>query len=139
MSSPVTPKLYSENKAGRLLEHPDGFVVLVYAPGPRKFTDLQALLTHVRNLLERNRWHRLLGDQRQMAPFSEEERAWIVDYWLDSSRQRAGGIHSAVVLAHDVFARLSMNQVTHAAKVSDLTYRVFEREAEAEAWLRQVA
>ncbi|MBF9239656.1 hypothetical protein I2I05_19845 [Hymenobacter sp. BT683] len=138
MLSPTTPKLYFENKAGRLLEHPDGYVVLEYKPGPRQFTDLQALLAHVRNLLERNRWHRLLGDQRLMAPFSEQERAWIVEYWLDRSRQRAGGIHSAVILAHDVFARLSMDQVTHAANVSALTYRVFDTEEAAAAWLGQV-
>jgi hypothetical protein len=139
MQPTVTIKLYFENSAGRLLEHPNGYVVLEYKPGKRKFFDLQALLTHTRNLLERNQWHRLLGDQRQMAPFTEEERAWIVDYWLDGSRQRAGGIHSAVVLANDVFARLSMDQISHDAKVSALTYRVFDNEESAAAWLRQIA
>ncbi|WP_426062253.1 hypothetical protein [Hymenobacter sp. B1770] len=137
---PLAPsKLYFENKAGRLLEHADGYVVVEYKPGPRELADLQALLTHIRNLLDRNHWHRLLGDQRLMAPYSEAERAWIVDYWLDSSRQRAGGLYSAVLLAHDVFARLSMNQVTHAAQVSALTYRVFDTEQEAVAWLQQRA
>jgi hypothetical protein len=139
MQPATSPKLYFENSVGRLLEHPDGFVVLEYRPGPRKLYDLQALLTHVRNLLDRNQWHRLLGDQRHMAPYSDEERAWIIDYWLDSSRQRAGGIYSAVILAHDVFARLSTDQVTHDVKVSALTYRYFESEESAVAWLRQVA
>ncbi|MCC2546460.1 hypothetical protein LJY25_08390 [Hymenobacter sp. BT175] len=139
MQPPLPAKLYFENSAGRLLEHPEGFVVLEYKPGPRKLTDLQALLAHVRNLLDRNAWHRLLGDQRLMAPYTDEERAWIVDYWLDSSRQPAGGIYSAVILANDVFARLSMDQVTHAAKASALTYRVFDSEESAVAWLRQIA
>ncbi|GAB3845317.1 hypothetical protein GCM10028822_03600 [Hymenobacter terrigena] len=46
-----------------------------YHPGKRRLTDLQALLTHTRNLLNRNQWHRLLGDQRRMSPFTEEESA----------------------------------------------------------------
>ncbi|HEX8658156.1 MAG TPA: hypothetical protein VF690_11495 [Hymenobacter sp.] len=124
---------------GRLLEHPDGYVVFTYKPGKRKLSDLQALLVHTRNLLERNQWHRLLGDQRLMSPFTEEESSWIVDYWLDASRQRPGGIYGAVILANDVFARLSMDQVVHEARASALTYRLFDNEASAVEWLRQVA
>jgi len=135
----TTTKLYFENSAGRLLEHADGYVVFVYKPGKRNLSDLQALLAHTRNLLERNQWHRLLGDQRLMAPFTEEESAWIVDYWLDATRQRPGGIYGAVILANDVFARLSMDQVMLEARASALTYRLFDEEAKAVAWLRQVA
>jgi hypothetical protein len=118
----ATPKFYSENTAGRLLEHPDGYVVLEYKPGPGQLSDLQALLAHVRNLLDRNQWHRLLGAQRQMAPYSDGERAWIVDYWLNSSRRRVGSLYSAIILANDVFARLSMTQVTDDTKASALIY-----------------
>ena len=139
MQPSFTPKLYFENSVGRLLEHPEGFVVFAYKPGKRKLSDLQALLTHTRNLLERNQWHRMLGDQRLMAPFTEEEGAWIVDYWLDATRQRPGGIYGAVLLANDVFARLSMDQVMHEARASALTYRLFDSEDKAIAWLRQVA
>jgi hypothetical protein len=139
MQPTITPKLYFENSVGRLLEHPEGFVIFQYHPGQRQLSDLQALLTHTRNLLERNQWHRMLGDQRQMVPYSDEERAWIISHWLDSSRQRPGGIYGAVILASDIFARLSMDQVTQEAKSSALTYRYFDNEANAVAWLRQVA
>jgi hypothetical protein len=139
MPPTATPKLYFENNAGRLLEHPEGFVVFEYKPGKRKLSDLQALLVHTRNLFDRNKWHRLLGDQRVMAPFTEEESAWIVDYWLDGTRQGPGGIYGAILLANDVFARLSMDQVMHEAKASALTYRLFDSEDKALAWLRQVA
>lgn len=138
MLPPATLKLYFENPVGRVLEHPDGYVVFQYHAGKRKLSELQALLTHTRNLLVRNGWHRLLGDQRLMAPFTEEESAWIVDYWLDSSRQGPQGLYGAVLLAHDVFARLSNDQVMHEAKAAALTYRVFEREEAAVAWLRQL-
>lgn len=68
--------LYFENAAGRLLEHPDQYVILQYHPGKRAFTDLQALLTHTGILLRRNSWHKLLGDQRLMTPFTEEGSKW---------------------------------------------------------------
>ncbi|MDQ2771461.1 MAG: hypothetical protein M3Y54_13295 [Bacteroidota bacterium] len=139
MQPPLATKLYFENSVGRLLEHADGYVIFEYKPGKRQLSDLQALLTHTRNLLDRNKWHRMLGDQRLMAPFTDEETAWIVDYWLDGSRQRPGGIYGAVLLANDVFARLSMAQVMHEAKASALTYRLFDSEASAVAWLREVA
>ena len=54
LRSKHSPKLYFENTAGRLLEHPGGYVVLEYKPGKRKLSDLQALLAPVRNLLECN-------------------------------------------------------------------------------------
>lgn len=131
--------LYFENAAGRLLEHPGQFVVFQYHPGPRQFTDLQALLTHTGILLRRNNWHKLLGDQRLMAPFTEQESKWIVEFWLAGPQQQQGKLYGAILLAHDVFARLSMSQVMHEAQASSLTYRLFEDEAPAVAWLRQLA
>ncbi|GAA4509493.1 hypothetical protein GCM10023172_43070 [Hymenobacter ginsengisoli] len=131
--------IYFENAAGRLLEHPDGYVRFEYFPGKRKLTDLQALLTHTGQLLKRNNWNKLLGDQRLMTPFTPEESAWIVDYWLDRARQRPGGIYGAVILANDVFARLSMTQVMTDAKAAALTYRLFDSEEKAVEWLKQLA
>ncbi|GAB3242214.1 hypothetical protein GCM10027346_38260 [Hymenobacter seoulensis] len=110
-----------------------------YSPGPRVLSDLQALLTHTSVLLRRNNWNKLLGDQRQMSPYTPEESAWIVDYWLDSSRQRPEGIYGAVLLAQDVFARLTMSQVMGEAKASTLTYRVFDQEEDAVEWLKQLS
>ncbi len=130
--------LYFENAAGRLLEHPDQYVIFQYHPGKRKFTDLQALLTHTGILLRRNNWHKLLGDQRLMVPFTEEESKWIVEYWLTGPQQRAGGLYGAILVAHDVFARLSMSQIMHEAQAASLTYRLFENEKEAATWLRQL-
>jgi hypothetical protein len=135
MSSIRLP-LYFENAAGRLLEHPDQYVIFQYHAGPRKFTDLQALLTHTGILLRRNKWHKLLGDQRLMAPFSEEESKWIVEFWLAGSQQES--LYGAILLAQDVFARLSMSQVMHEAQASSLTYRLFEDEVEAATWLRKL-
>lgn len=75
MLTAFSPKLFFENPAGRLLEHPNGYVVFQYHPGKRKLSDLQTLLTHTHNLLDRNMWHRMLCDQRLMAPFTAEESA----------------------------------------------------------------
>ncbi|MVN78105.1 hypothetical protein GO988_17385 [Hymenobacter sp. HMF4947] len=134
----ATLPIYFQNAAVTLREHPDGYVVFEYKAGKRAFSDLQAVLTHTGNLLHRRGWNKILGDQRLMAPFTEEETTWIMTYWLDHNRQRPGGIYAAVLLANDVFARLSATQLRHEAKAAALTYRLFEEEVEATAWLAQL-
>ena len=131
--------IYFENNVATVCEHPAGYVVFTYKPGKRAFAELQAVLTHLGNLLRRRDWYRILGDQRAMSPFTEQENAWIVDYWLDVTRQRPGGLYAAVLLAEDVFARLAATQLRFENKQAALTYRLFENEAEAAAWLRQLA
>jgi hypothetical protein len=131
--------IYFENPVATLREHPDGYVVFEYHPGPRNFAEFQAVLTHTGNLLRRKQWHKVLGDQRLMTPFTEQETTWITSYWLDHTRHRSGGIYAAVLLANDVFARLAATQLRHEAKAAALTYRLFEDETAAAAWLREVA
>lgn len=130
--------LYFENAVATLREHPSGYAIFEYKPGKRSFTEFQAALTHLSNLLRRHDWHKILGDQRRMTPFTEEENAWVVDYWLDVTRQRPGGIYAAVLLADDVFARLAATQLRHENKQAALTYRLFDEEIAAAAWLRQL-
>ncbi|MBO2008796.1 hypothetical protein [Hymenobacter negativus] len=129
--------VYFENPAGRVLEHPAGYAVFVYAPGKRQFGDLQALLIHTGQLLRRRQWHRLLGDQRRMTPFTEEESKWILEYWLDPANQQPRGLYAAVLLAEDVFARLATTQLINDAKAAALTYHLFDNEIAAAAWLQQ--
>ena len=54
-SSP-TPRLSLDNAAGQVLEHPAGYVLLIYKPGERTLADLQALITHMARLLQRKGW-----------------------------------------------------------------------------------
>lgn len=129
-------RLYFENPVGRVSEHPDGYAYIQYHPGPRKLHHLQAFLTHTSQLLRLRNWNKLLGDQRQMAPFTAEESEWIVEYWLSASNQ-GRSVYGAVLLPEDVFARLSVNNMLQEAKAAALTYRMFSNEAEALAWLRQ--
>ncbi|MDO7851361.1 hypothetical protein [Hymenobacter convexus] len=130
--------VYFQNAAGRLLEHPAGYIVFQYHPGKRALPDFQALLTHTSQLLRRNRWHRVLADQHRMVPFTEEETAWVTTFWLDPANQPAGGLHAAVVLADDVFARLATNMMRETLQSAALTYRLFKDETTAAAWLMQL-
>ncbi len=135
----ATLRLYYENSVGRLLEQPAGqYVVVQYHPGPRKLNELQAFLTHAGQLLSRQGWHKLLGDQRLMAPFTPEEIAWVTEYWLTSAQRRTSELYGAVLLPHDVFARLSVSQVMNEAKAAAMTYRLFDNDAEAATWLVQL-
>jgi hypothetical protein len=129
--------VYFENPVGRLSEHVDEYAIVQYKPGKREFHEFQALLTHLGHLLHRHHWHKVLTDQRAMAPFTEQERAWINDRWLHTPLGERQERIAAVLLPHDVFARLATSQVMHDAKEGDLTYHIFEDAAAASAWLRQ--
>lgn len=129
----TTLPIYFENPVGRLLEHPAGYVVVQYHAGKRKFSELQAFLTHTGQLLLRRNWHRILGDQRLLAPFTDEETAYIMDYWL--TRPAARPIWAAVILPNDVFARLSVSQIASEATAATMTYRLFSDGKAAEDWL----
>ncbi|HEX8659672.1 MAG TPA: hypothetical protein VF690_19170 [Hymenobacter sp.] len=130
-------RLYFENPVGRVLEHPDGYAVMRYAAGPRDLATFQALLTHTNHLLRRHGWHQILTDERAMAPFTEEERTWFNEFWLARSASDNYELYGAVIVPQDVFTRLSLNLIMNDSRQSALTYRLFDTEAEAVAWLRR--
>ena len=127
--------IYFENSAGRLSEHAHAYALVQYKPGKREFREFQALLTHLSHLLRRQGWHKVLSDQRALAPFTEQEQAYIRARW-----QETGGHHErlvAALLPHDVYARLSAHLVINDAHEGDVTYHIFEDEQAAAAWLGQ--
>lgn len=129
--------LYFENAMGRILEHPDGYAVLRYHSSRRTLADVEQFLQQTGGLLQRRRWRRLFSDQRLLSPFTEDEQALILDYW-QARHFTAGSVTGAVLLSHNVFTRLSFHQIQEQARGA-LHYRLFEHEAEATAWLREVA
>ena len=129
--------LYFENAVGRLSEHANGYAVVYYKPGKRVLSDFQAFLTHLGNLLHRRNWHKVLTDQRAMAPFTDEERLWVRDFWLAAQPGVRRETLAAVLLPEDVFARLATNLVMHDAREGALVYHVFNEEHAAASWLRQ--
>ena len=131
--------LYFENAAVRVLEHPSGFAIFQYQPGPRALLDLQAALTHLGNLLRQRAWHTVLSDQRRMQPFAKEETAWMAEFWAAYLARQDGGLRAAVLVAHDVFARLASSEFRHSNQQATLniTYRTFEEEPDVLAWLTQ--
>jgi hypothetical protein len=131
---PALP-VYFQNAVARLLEHPHGYAVVEYQPGPRQLADLQGLLAQLERLLGQRRWNRVLGDQRHMQPFTPEESEWIRTYWLT----RGTAFHGAVLLPHNVFARLASAQIVLEAKAANLSYRLFDDQPAAEAWLARLA
>jgi hypothetical protein len=133
MSATSPTLLYFQNPVGRLLEHPQGYAVVEYRPGPRQLSDLQGLLAQLVRLLTQRGWDKVLADQRLMQPYTPEESEWI----------RANGLtrgvvfRGAILLPHDVFARLASSQLVHEAKAASLSYRLFEEETAAATWLQQ--
>ncbi|TGD77825.1 hypothetical protein [Hymenobacter wooponensis] len=128
-------RIYFENAAGRLLEDPAGFLQAHWAPTPRTFTDLKALFTHMALCMQQRKWGRILINQRGMLPFSPEEQRWVAEQWLPEAVRTAGYRFGAVVVSESVLARLATAYITTHVQGLPLTYRSFESEEEAKAWL----
>ncbi|GAB3243577.1 hypothetical protein GCM10027346_40440 [Hymenobacter seoulensis] len=129
-------RLYFENPVGRILEHPDGYVLIRYHAGPRDLFHLQAFLTHTGRLLQLRKWNKLFGDQRLMEPFTDEEGQWIVEYWLSESNQN-WPVYGAVLVAPEALASLPEALRSQPAHAGALTYRLFDDEQAAATWLLQ--
>ena len=130
-----TRSLYFENSVGRLWEEPAGYLRLEYTPTARETLQFRAILTHLAQALSRHGWGRVLIDQREMAPYTPAELAWMGEEWLPRAVLDFGYRFGAAVVAHDVFARLAMNQLVLANRSLPHTYRTFEGEAGAVEWL----
>ena len=132
-----TRSLYFENSAGRIWEEPGGYLRLDYRPGPRDSTHFRALLTHTAQAMSRRQWDKMLVDQREMAPFNPSEQDWMTNEWLPRTVTEHGYRYGAILVAHNVFARLATNQFVMASRNLPHTYRTFEAEDEAVAWLQK--
>lgn len=133
--SATTRTIYFKNNAGCLWEEPEGYLRLDYLPGPRQEAQFRALLTHVRQAMQRHGWGRLLVNQQEMAPFTPSEESWMVNEWLPQAVLENGYRYGAVVVAHDVFARLAMTGIVLTSRKLGHTYRNFEHPKEAADWL----
>jgi len=131
------PRLYFENPMGCIYEHPDGYALLRYRPARRTGADVQTFLAYTGRLLQLRGWHKMLSDQRLLLPFTAAEQALILDYW-QARHAQLGAVVGAVIVSQDVFTRLSFQHIKQQAQGA-LTYRLFEQEAEAAAWLAQQA
>jgi hypothetical protein len=135
----TTHIIYFENAVGRISEHAEGYAVVQYKPGKRVLHEFQSFLTHLTHLLHRRGWYKVLTDQRAMSSFTEDERQWIRERWIAPVTEGQQETMAAVLLPHDVFARLASNQVMHDARTGTLVYHIFENEVEAAAWLMQAS
>lgn len=126
---------YFENAAVRLLAHPTGIVLFQYRPGPRHFADLQAAFEQLGGLLQQRGWRTILTDQRELAPFLEEESAWITEFWTAYFAQHGGSILGAVIASPNVFARLASSSLWHNNRRLPIAYTIFAEQETAVAWL----
>jgi hypothetical protein len=130
-----TRSLYFENSAGRIWEEPAGYIRLEYHAGVRDVLQFKALLTHTAQALSRRQWSKMLVDQRNMAPYNPSEQDWMTTEWLPRAVNESGYRHGAIMVAHNVFARLATNQFIMASRELPHTYRTFEAEDAAVTWL----
>ena len=146
----VTPVMHALRGVSQLAASADGASLAFVAEGTLWVMPAGALphrlVPAARKLaVESFQWARdgkriafVLADQRQMAPFTEEEQSWIQDQWLAESQATDHDMVAAVLLPDDVFARLSANQVMNDAREGALAYHVFLDELEDALWLSRM-
>ena len=132
----TAPKLYFENDIATISEHPDGYVFFACRPGKRTAAQLQEALRHTASLLQARGWHRVLNDQRLLAPFTPEETAQALAFWQQRTRLLGHGVYLASVLANTIFARIAATSWREQLHEVGLRYALFENEETASAWLR---
>ncbi|RZK15584.1 MAG: hypothetical protein EOO56_22535 [Hymenobacter sp.] len=127
--------IYFKNNAGCIWEESQGYVRLEYTPGIREEAQFRALLTHARQALHRRGWGKMLINQEQMSGFNPSEESWIVNEWLPLAVKEDGYRYGALIVAHNVFARLATANLVLTSRQLGHVYRNFEHDAEAVAWL----
>jgi len=131
---------YFQSPAGLVLEHAHaGYAELRYLPSKRQPGELAALLTHLGRLLLARDWHRFLSDNRQMTPYSAEEKQWFGSQWLTGVVPHPTPLTGVIVLPEHVVARLSFLEMSMRASHVSLRYRTFQQIDEALAYLAGVA
>ncbi len=133
--SAASRTIYFKNSAGCLWEEPEAYLRLDYYPGARNEAQFQALLTHAQQAMRRHGWSKMLINQQEMSAFSPSEENWMINEWLPRAVREVGYRFGAVVVAHNVFARLAMTSVVMTSRRLGHLYRSFEHETEAVAWL----
>ena len=128
--------IYFSSPAGLVLEHSlDRYAELRYLPIKRQPGELAALLTQLGQLLLARGWHKFLSDNRQMTPYSVEEKQWFVSQWLSGKVPHPNPLTGVIVLPEDVVARLSFLEMSMRASEASLRYRTFQQVHEALAYL----
>jgi hypothetical protein len=133
----VLPILF-KNPAGQLTADPAGFLRMDWSSAGRTLADTQGLLMHMAQALQQHGWSKVLANQTLMPSFSPAEQQWISQEWL-SHAALSGYRHGAIVVSTDTYARLATAFITTNVGGLPLRYRSFDDEAQAIAWLLQVA
>jgi hypothetical protein len=111
MFTPTPSKVshsYFKNAVGELLAHPLGhYITVEYYTGPRQPADLIAFITQAGQMLARWGWDKLSSERGQMPPLSPIEEAWLGTFWHSQPQPYATVLYGALLLPHDMFARLS--------------------------------
>jgi hypothetical protein len=131
-----TATIFFHSTAGLVLEHArEGYAELRYLPTKRQPGDLAALLTHLGRLLLARGWHKFLSDNRQMTPYSADEKQWFSSQWLTGKTPHPNPLTGVIVLPENVVARLSFLEMSMRASEASLRYRTFSELSEALAYL----
>jgi hypothetical protein len=88
------------------------------------------------DLLKQHQAIKWLSDNRDIDPHDEEVTAWINDDWLPRAVQ-AGWKYWALVVPHDIKARMNMTEFVNSFYHHGIRVMVFSQLDEAMEWLKR--
>ncbi|WP_400190358.1 hypothetical protein [Hymenobacter sp. B81] len=136
---PVARVVVFANAAAELWPEPKGVAGLYWRPGPRHLTDFQAAMEALLRLIRQQGTGKAFIDQRDMAPLTEQEQAWIVGHWLPRAVVQGHFHYAAAVQPREPAGRLIIAALQQQVPPEGPQYVTFDDEVEARQWLtRQV-
>ncbi|MCS7019895.1 MAG: hypothetical protein RMJ87_12170 [Cytophagales bacterium] len=110
--------------------------VLLTLKGYAQGSEYRDLMNQAILLLKKHNCSKLLGNTSQSEVIPLEDQDWTNSEWAERAIQ-AGLRYNAIVLAEDIFGRLSIESITESAKTVVVQY--FNSLSEAKKWLNAIA
>jgi hypothetical protein len=122
--------------AGELRVNPEGYLHLTWGPGSQSSDAAQALFYEVLHQLQRTGCRKLLTDQRQRVPATEDYMGWLLGIWLPQAAEAHLLTHVAVVHARPLELRLQAIDVcAQGFSRYGIISQFFTTPEEASEWL----
>ena len=134
-SSSLSSHFRFESAAAKITREQAGYIHLQMQSGKQTAADIRTMFEQSLLATQTSGFNKLLLDHRLAAPFEEEAKDWFKHMFLPHMATDLAARRTAVVLAYDVFARLSMVPLSAGVYRRGNLVRSFESKTEALAWL----
>jgi hypothetical protein len=127
-------------QAGELWVRPEGYIHLIWNAQSQDCEAAKAVFYEVLQQLQRTGCRKLLTDQRQRAPATEDYMGWLLALWLPQAAEAHLLTHVAVVHARQLELRLQAVDVCEQGLSRyGIVSQFFTTTEDAQQWLQHPA